>query len=40
MTQNRKHPCEGCKRKPNCPRPCYPKLDWERGRERRKHHEH
>lgn len=29
------NPCENCKRKPNCPEPCYPKRDWER-RERKK----
>lgn len=32
-------PCERCKRKPNCPRVCYPKRDWERGQRRRAKHE-
>lgn len=30
--KNVQSPCERCKRKPNCPRVCYPKRDWERGR--------
>lgn len=38
MTTASKSPCEGCKRKPNCPAVCYPKRDWERGRKRRKRH--
>ncbi len=29
-------PCVSCKRKPNCPVPCYPKKDWERGNLKRR----
>ena len=29
-------PCKVCKRYPNCPSPCYPKRDWERGARKRK----
>lgn len=29
-------PCKVCKRYPNCPSPCYPKRDWERGAKKRK----
>lgn len=36
MSNLNKSPCEGCKRKPNCPTVYYPKRDWERGRKRRK----
>ncbi len=25
------NPCEKCKKKPNCPRVCYPRRDYERA---------
>lgn len=34
--QTGKDPCEGCKYKPTCRRPCFPKQDWERGKRRRR----
>lgn len=34
MKPNAKSPCEGCKKKPNCPAICYPKRDWDRGQKK------
>ncbi len=34
-----KSPCEGCKRKPNCPTVCYPMRDWERNQKKKKRRE-
>lgn len=28
-------PCDGCKRKPNCPVVCFPLKDWKRAMEKR-----
>lgn len=30
------NPCDKCKRKPNCPERCYPKLDYERAVRKRR----
>lgn len=29
-------PCENCKRKPNCPEKCKPRMDWARHQKRLK----
>lgn len=28
------NPCENCKKKPNCPRVCYPRRDYERSKKK------
>ncbi len=33
------NPCDKCKKKGNCPRRCYPRMDYERARKRRKKRE-
>lgn len=30
------NPCDNCKKKPNCPERCFPKMDYERGQKKRK----
>lgn len=29
------NPCDNCKKKPNCPEQCFPKMDYERGQKKR-----
>lgn len=31
-----RHPCDGCKRFPNCPQPCFPKIDYMRHVKRKR----
>ena len=30
------NPCDNCKKKPNCPERCFPKMDYERGKKKRR----
>lgn len=33
---SRMNPCDNCKKKPNCPERCFPKMDYERGQKKRR----